>query len=476
MDTDYDIAIIGYGPTGATLANLLALTGLSVLVLERESAVYHLPRAVHFDDDCMRVFQTIGVAEEVSQVTRPTHGMRYLAPGGTVLIDWPRPAETSRQGWFVSNRFHQPDLENILRAAAERRPQVSVHARCDVYAIDDTRDGVRIHFDDTTTGRLTTITARYVVGCDGARSIVRRVMGAQNHDLNSNAPWLVIDAILKRPRPDLGDETIQFCDPVRPATYVRGIGDRRRWEIMLLRGEDGGEMTRSANVWKLLSPWITPEDADLERATPYVFQAVIAERWRQGRMLLAGDSAHRTPPFLGQGMCAGIRDAANLAWKLAAVCNGSASRQLLDTYQAERHPHVQDYIELAVRLGGVIMRGATMAAPGETFKLQTIRPRMGTFADRPEPEGRPAPQPILSNGQRLDDRAGYRPALLRRPNAAGIAAKISVPNPIADIADEALRPWLDEIGAEAVLMRPDRTVGCAGEATNCVIYWEKLSQ
>lgn len=472
MDTDYDIAIIGYGPTGATLANLLALSDLSVLVLERESAVYHLPRAVHFDDDCMRVFQTIGIAEELSQVTCPTHGMRYLAPDGNVVVDWPRPAETSRQGWFVSNRFHQPDLETIVRAAAERRPQVSVRTRCDVYAIDDTPEFVRIHYDDTTTTRLTSVTARYVVGCDGARSVVRRVMGAQNIDLQSNEPWLVIDAILKRPRPDLGDETIQFCDPRRPATYVRGIGDRRRWEIMLLPGEDGGEMTRSANVWNLLSRWITPDDADLERATPYFFQAVIAERWRQGRMLLAGDAAHRTPPFLGQGMCAGIRDAANLAWKLAAVCHRPASDRLLDTYQAERHPHVHDYIELAVRLGGVIMKGATLAAPGETFKLQTIRPRMGTFANRPEPEGCPAPQPILSDGQRLDDRAGYRPALLRRPEAA----KISVLNPITDIADEALRPWLDEIGAEAVLMRPDRTVGRAGKAIDCITYWEELSQ
>lgn len=467
---DFDVAIVGYGPTGATLANLLAITGVTVLVLERETAAYHLPRAVHFDDDTMRILQAAGVADAMAAETRVNPGMRFVDPNGKLLIDWPRPPELSPQGWHASYRMHQPGLEKLLRNAAAARPLVTLRTRCDVYAIDETEDGVRVRYEDTAAARLHSVSARYVVGCDGARSIVRRFMGVESDDLDCNEPWVVIDAILKRPRPDLGDHSIQYCDPDRPATYVRGVGDRRRWEIMLRPGEDGATMSQPDKVWALLSRWITPDDAVLERAVPYIFQALIAKSWRKGRMLLAGDSAHRTPPFLGQGLCAGLRDAANLAWKLGAVCHGNASGSLLDSYEAERSPHVRDYIQLAVDLGTVIMKGARPGPDGEPVKLVSIRPRLGGQDGRPEPVGRPAPQPRLSDGVRLDDRIGYRAALLRRPGSPDV----TVPDTVVDITDGALVPWLDEIGAVAVLLRPDRTVGHVGEPADCLRYWEGI--
>lgn len=469
MKPDFDIAIVGYGPTGATLANLLALSGVSVVVLERETAAYHLPRAVHFDDEVMRVLQTVGVADAMSDNVHVNPGMRFVDPDGNLLIDWPRPSGIGPQGWHPSYRFHQPTLEILLRAAAAERSAITVRIRTDVFAIDERSDHVSVRFEDLAVGRLGSLTARYVVGCDGARSVVRRLIGSENDDLDCHEPWLVIDALLKRPRPDLGDHSVQYCDPTRPATYVRGVGDRRRWEIMLRRDEDGTVMARPENVWRLLSRWIGPDDAEIERAVPYVFHAVIAKTWRRDRLLLAGDSAHQTPPFLGQGMCAGIRDAANLAWKLAAVCRGNADASLLDTYETERSPHVRDYIELAVRLGAVIMNASRPnGSDGQPIRMESIRPRLGGHDTRPDPEGRTAPQPLLTDGMRLDDRIGYRPALLRRP---GPEPSGFPPDAIADVADPALAPWLDQIGVEAVVMRPDRYVARAGDIAYCT-GWE----
>ena len=231
---------------------------------------------------------------------------------------------------------------------------MDVRLRHDVFAFEEKADGVELRMEDLSTGKLVRASARYVVGCDGARSIVRRFMGTELDDLQSHERWLVVDVLLQRERPDLGDHSIQFCDPARPATYVRGVGNRRRWELMLMPGDDPTAITRPEAIWALLSRWVTPQEATLERPAVYTFHSVVARGWRAGRLLIAGDAAHQTPPFMGQGMCAGIRDAANLAWKLGAVVRGDAPPGLLDTYESERSPHVREFIQTAVRLGGVI--------------------------------------------------------------------------------------------------------------------------
>jgi 3-(3-hydroxy-phenyl)propionate hydroxylase len=467
-----DVCVVGYGPVGATLACLLADAGLSVLVLKRDAEVYRLPRAVHFDDEVMRVFQTLGLADRVLPHTHVSPGMHFVDTGRRLILDWSRPMEIGPLGWNASYRFHQPDLERILREAARRKPQIDVRLRAEAFAIEQNDDAVYIRFEDLSCGALHKVRARFVVGCDGARSLVRRVIGSPLDDLGFHERWLVVDAVLKRDRPDLGDHSVQFCDPDRPATYVRGVGPRRRWEISLRDTEDPAVMTSPPEVWKLLGRFVSPDDAELERAACYTFHSVIAEKWRDGRLLIAGDSAHQTPPFLGQGLCAGIRDAANLAWKLVHVVRGRAHADLLDTYQSERSPHVREYIELAVKLGGLInTRAAEAAVPGgleraEPARMQSLKPLLGPglAAGATELVGRVAPQPMLPDGRRLDDHVGYRFAALLKP---AFLAGLSRPlverirqKEITLVTDQCpdIQRWLDDNEVGGVMVRPDRYV------------------
>ena len=375
VNCEADVAIVGYGPVGATLANLLGQSGISTLVLEREEAAYHLPRAVHFDDEVMRVFDTIGLAEAMEPTVHVSPGMRFMDAAGRCLLEWPRPKERTPQGWHASYRFHQPELECILRRGLQRFPSVSVRTRIEALAADEDADGVTVRCENLRTGLLERIRARYVVGCDGARSFIRRKIGETPDDIGFNEHWLVVDVLLNRPKPELGDFSIQYCNPARSATYVRGTGNRRRWEIALHDDEDYADMARPERVWALLAPWVSPEEATLERAACYRFQSIVARPWRLGRLLLAGDAAHQTPPFLGQGMCAGIRDVANLAWKLERVLRGKDGDALLDSYETERAPHVREYIAMAVRLGGLINTKAMQAALRRTAVASAIQRR-----------------------------------------------------------------------------------------------------
>jgi 3-(3-hydroxy-phenyl)propionate hydroxylase len=468
-----DVVIIGCGPVGAMLANLLGLQGISTLVLERAAEIYDLPRAVHFDDEVMRLLQTVDLAQAMQPFVHVSPGMKFVDDAGRRLLDWPRPQDVGRQGWHASYRFHQPDLERVLRQGVARWPSVTVQLRAEAFALEQECDAVMVRYEDLATGSLLRCQARYVVGCDGARSLVRRMMDAPMEDLGFHERWLVVDALLRRPRPDLGDWSVQYCSKQRPATYVRGTGDRRRWEIAVLPDEDECTITQRAKVLELLKPWVIPEEIDLERAALYTFHSAIAPHWRSRRLLIAGDAAHLTPPFLGQGLCAGMRDAGNLGWKLARVLRGQNHDSLLDTFHSERAPHVREYIELAVRLGGLINTKAMQAVVpgsvldgGDAAQMTSIKPRLGPglAAGWHGPSGDIAPQPTLSDGIRLDDRVGYRFAALLKPDfAASLPAETiehltSREVIIVDGDAPEQQAWLHTIDAPAVLVRPDRYV------------------
>ena len=250
-------------------------------------------------------------------------------------------------------------------------------------------------------------------------------------DLGFKERWLVVDVLLKRERPDLGDHSIQFCDPERPMTYCRSPKNRRRWEISLKDDEADDQVTREERIWSFLSDWIGPQDADLERCAVYTFESKIARSWRKGRMMIAGDAAHLTPPFMGQGMCAGIRDSANLAWKLALCVKGLAKPGILDSYQEERAPHARIYIETAMRLGGLVNAlepesALAMASQDETgiASMASISPTLGPsdlggmIAMDTPCRGHLFPQPTLRDGRMLDDSIGFRAGIDRPKPAA----------------------------------------------------------
>jgi len=463
---DYDVAIVGMGPVGATLANLLALRDLRVLIVDREPDIYDLPRAVTFDGECMRVFQTIGIADEMLPDLLTVPGMRFVDAGGNVIVDWTRPGGIGLHDWPVSYRFHQPNLERTLRRQLARRQNVDIRLRHDVFSLEAKADHVLLRLENTAAGKLLTARAKYVIGCDGARSMVRRFMGTELEDLKSHDRWLVLDLLLNHEVPRLGDYAIQYCDSNNPATYIRGIGNRRRWEFMLPKSFDISTLNQHETIWALLEKWITPQDARIERSAVYTFHSVLAAGWRVGRLLIAGDAAHQTPPFMGQGMCAGIRDASNLAWKLADVITGAAEERLLDTYETERSAHVRVFIEEAVRLGNIIRdteravaAGGDAVAKRKKETLVTPEPRLGPGVHDGSPyAGAIAAQPRLGDGTRLDDITGYHATLLVTPSISESVGSFRKNLRVVVADSQASQDYLASLGSQAVLIRPDRYI------------------
>ena len=300
-----DVIIVGLGPTGATFANLLAKCGVGVIVVDREAGIYDLPRAVHFDGETMRVFRSAGISEKLSHEVIGNSGMRFVGPDGELLLDWPRPLEIGNRGWHASYRLHQPDLERLLREKLADRPNVAILTSTEVISIEPRDRDVVLTCLDARNDRTSSLSSSYVVGCDGARSFVRSVIGSGLIDLGFRERWLVVDMLLKRDRPDLGNHSIQYRSPDRPMTYCRSPKNRRRWETAVRDEETDEQITSEASIWPFLSWWIGPDDAELERRAVYTFRSEIAQTWRNDRLMIAGDAAHLTPPFMRQGMCAG---------------------------------------------------------------------------------------------------------------------------------------------------------------------------
>jgi 2-polyprenyl-6-methoxyphenol hydroxylase-like FAD-dependent oxidoreductase len=354
MPPVHDVAIVGFGPVGQMLALLLGRRGHDVVVLERQPAPYPRPRAVVFDSEVGRLLQSAGVADEVRAISAavPDHyEWRNAAGEALVRIDW---SGLGPGGWPVESFFCQPQLEDVLAAAAGEVDMISVHRGADVRQLVQHDDHVELTWSGPTVKAHTT-RARYVIGADGANSFVRQHMSTRTEDLGFFFDWLICDVIPTDDEPWDGPMNWQLCDPARPTTLVSGGPGRRRWEFMRLPGEDVEELNTPETAWRLLEPWgRTPENSTLERHVVYTFQARWADRWNEGRLLLAGDAAHLMPPFAGQGMCSGIRDAANLAWKLDLVLRDRAPQAVLDSYTEERRAHLQHAIHMSVELGKII--------------------------------------------------------------------------------------------------------------------------
>ena len=479
-----DIAIVGYGPVGQTLAILLGQRGWRVAVLEKQPAAYPLPRAVHFDHEVARILQLAGLGGELPHLSEPADVYEWRnAAGETLLRIGSKRAGLS--GWPEANMFSQPDLERALDTRARALPGVDIQRAREVVDLQPCGEDVAL-VTAAPDGDRRQIRARYVVGCDGANSFVRSRMGLTATDLGFFFDWLIVDVVPREARvwePING----QICDPARPTTVVSGGPGRRRWEFMRLPGEDVATLNTEATAWQLLEPWaLHPGNATLERHAVYTFQARCLDRWRNGRVLLAGDAAHQMPPFAGQGMCAGIRDAANLAWKLDLVLAGRAADMLLDTYESERIPQVRRVIGFSIELGKVIcVSDAEKAAARDAAMIAAAR-ATGPTPPLPTPaigpgvllDGDPLAGHLFLQGQvrrggatgRFDDVVGPGfallspagdPASLLSPDLAGllesiggISAHVAPGGPVDDVYGS-YAAWFAANRVGVVLQRPD---------------------
>ena len=431
----YDVAILGCGPIGATLAGLLARRGLRVVVIEQTTSVYPQPRAVGFDHDAMRLFQRIGVAEKLLPHIDSFRDTEYIGVDGQLIQRLRREQPPFALTWEPNYTCDQPGVETVLREHLATLAHVSLRFGHRVAAVTQDATTVQIHAvtEDQQPHRFT---ARYAVACDGASSPTREGLGLTLETYDYDVSWMVVDVQVHDDHVDqLPDSNRQYCEPARPCSYIVCPGNHRRWEFMVLEGEERELLVSQAYLWTLLGRWLQPGQAEILRAAPYQFHALVATQWNHGRVFLAGDSAHQTPPFLGQGMCQGLRDAGNLEWKLAAVIQRLAPPRLLDTYVQERKPNVIETTLIAKERGRLISerdeqaareRDAELLRTGEPVTLvrQELIPPLvdGLMAMGAPLAGRVFPQPRVVNaqgdGMLLDERfdGGFHLVFSEAPN------------------------------------------------------------
>jgi len=492
----FDVAVVGFGPSGAVAAGLLTGEGLRVFVCDKSRTVYDKPRAIAVDHEVLRVFQQLGVIDAVMPHLEPFTPSEYFGVDGTLIKRLTMVAPPYPLGYTPSNVFTQPPVEAALRAHVTAQPNAQVALGCEVTSISQDTDGatLQLRHDD---GREDSVRARYVIACDGASSSLREQVGIALEDLSFDEPWLVVDVLAnERGLAKLPATSVQYCEPDRPCTMVIGPGNHRRWEISLNPGEDPIKACEPAETWKLLSRWLTPDDGQLWRQASYRFHALVAERWRAGRVFVAGDAAHQQPPFLGQGMCQGVRDVANLAWKLAAVVRGevrgAAAEALLDSYGIEREQHVRELTSRIKTIGAVICerdpakareRDARMLAECDgvvrDMPRQDVLPRLECgllSATAHAANGTLFPQPWIAQGAervRFDAlagdgwwlvlRNGFDGGALQPPQA--LRLRTVQLGALLQETDGVAQGWFDRHGCSVAIVRPDRYVyGVARDA------------
>jgi len=479
-DQTYDVAVVGLGPVGAIMASLLAHRGFHTLVVEREPDVYPLPRAAHIDHTALHVLQQIGLLDQLIPDMIENKSLDLVDADHNLLVRIPV-GKRSISGLPASMYFYQPTFDRILTASVAVLPLADVRRGVELQSIEQTESLVTLTCWDQARGVQCGHQARWLIGCDGANSTVRELIGIELESLGFDERWLVFD--LKNTGPaSVLDRAVQVCDPMRPHVTNPIPGDRQRFEFRLFDGEDHLALSSREFVQSMVRHWYPDGQFEIERSAVYAFHGLIAKSWRSGRILLAGDAAHQMPPFLGQGLCSGIRDTANLAWKLDFVRRGIAPASILDTYQLERSAHVRTVIEAAVEFGRfVAMTDADAAAErnrnirsssdsgggSPTFKLPNLPPgplvgsQGGTlfpvFVDAAGGRLEVPPDRLLIL-VRDDSQMTADTEWLTRSGWASIVS-------LADLGSFApdVEKWLDGHASNAVIVRPDQYVLAAGQ-------------
>lgn len=474
----YDVAVIGYGPTGATAANLLGRLGLKVVVVERDPDVYGRARAISTDEEVMRIWQSVGLADRLQQDMLPDRPLTFVDVHGVPFIDL---KVTPRGAGHPPQQFlYQPAVDQVLRDGVDRFHNVDVLLEHECLRVHPKDDRVELMLAALKTDTVKRVHARYVIAADGGSSPTRGQLGVGYSGRTYSERWVVIDTKVLREWE--GHDRLRFhCNPDRPTVDCPTPLGHHRWEYPARTGELEQDLLHHEAIWKVLNDQgITGENVKILRAVIYSHHVRVADRWRMGRIFLAGDAAHAMPPWIGQGMSAGVRDAANLCWKLAAVLQGRAPEFLLDSYQAERKPHVTEMTRRACRTGRIITEHNRAIAVARNHLLRAIlrvpalsaalekhtwlpdaRYRRGFLsAVRHPADGWQIPQPWVTDADgakvRFDDLLGGQWAIVHigaAPHGSHAWAQLGVP--MIPIAEPTLVGWLRRRKAAAAVLRPD---------------------
>lgn len=471
MSQKYEVIVVGGGPVGATALALLGHAGIPAIGVERETQTWPFARAVHFDGETLRLLQTLGIADEFVARSRPMRDYRFVNEADETLIA-AQLGQSGPQAWHDNVLFHQPVLEPMLRAEVDRLPGVELRTGTTMLDFTQDADGVTCRVQDAD-GETETIRARWLFACDGASSAVRRQLGIKTEILGPDDPWLVVDGIL-RDSPGIPGDMVMLGHYSRPALWVRLPGGRVRMEFKVMPGDDLDELVTPAAVQRVSRGVLPAADFTADRTVIYTFRSRLAEKWRDGNIFLAGDAAHQAPPLFGQGLCAGMRDVANLTWKLRLVSRGLADEALLETYESERRPHARYWVEAAATMAGLVQTTDPDVAAGRDTHIranptssQPPAPPLGPGLHDGANDDRAgvlSVQPRLADGRRLDDIAGSRFLLavqreLLDELPADLAARLTASEEINVLSDPELTgELLDSVHAGAVCVRPDRYI------------------
>lgn len=484
LEDECDVAIVGCGPTGVVLANLLGQFGVRVVAIDREADVYPVPRATHIDEETLRNFQLTGLIDEVLPHTSPFGTIEVADESGKVLLRDQVADPTSPHGYAGSRFFDQPAVERVLRKGLERFGSVTLRTGFEATGIRD--DGNEVLVTARSGSEELCIRAAWVVGCDGGRSVTREAIGATMDEIAPKRSWVIADTMLRSPADAalLPGNFRYILASKRLTIYAHGFGLNRRWEFQL--GESD-EVPSRDDVVTWVSAYVDPARVEILRIAPYAHMSLLSSSWRKGRILVAGDAAHMMPPSAGQGMCSGVRDVVNLAWKLHRVIAGASSEALLDTYEQERAPHVREILLGTLFIGNRLLGDSVLQRwrRRQMFRVLSSVPRVRELARqrgirRPELRdgfldtsstlaGRFFPQfDTTRDGApgRTDDVLGYRFAFVT-------SAKSVSPETIAwaerhdvgvwtDGIDDQIARWMRLRAVDWVLVRPDRQVHSSG--------------
>jgi len=422
----------------------------------------------------MRMLQTLGQADCEPEFLRWS-GMVIMGADGEPFVRHQPPESLSDQGWRTDYMFHQPDFESRLRGKLVTNPYVDEWLGWRSVSVEQDETQARVELYDRATESTQTISASFVVGCDGANSFVRGIIDPEIEDLDGTQRSLIVDVFaFERPSSLPPDSGFMMCRDDNPAIYVPIFPPMLRFEFMLRPGQPTEEWERPAKVYQLMSEWMEPDTYRIMRADAYEWHAYLPKGWRSGRLFVAGDAAHEMPPMVGQGMCSGLRDAANLAWKLGAVVAGG-NDGLLDTYESERSPHVRPFIVESARQANIVesFNDPANRPPGfQTHTAERLRPPLGSgVADASSSlVGQLAPQPRTASGALLDDLVGYNFAVVGSADVIAAVPEVTrdiwhrLAATIVSEPDILAGTWLDRPDVDVAIIRPDRYVyaGTAG--------------